>query len=106
MINIGGGFMVFDDASKVYYGGREIAINTYFETSYNEKNELVVKPFKMDAQSKIYLIYIKNYRRFLVLDESVLNSTFIQLFVFENYDKELFEPVILNGAVKIYRSLR
>jgi len=31
------------------------------------------------------------------------NSVFIQLFVFENYDKSLFEPVILNPLVKVYK---
>jgi len=36
----------------------------------------------------------------------MLSSAYIQLFALENYDKELFEPVLLNGAVKIYRLLR
>ena len=105
-INIGGGFSVSGDASKVYIGEREIPVNTYFETSYDEKDKLVVKKHEMDADGKIYLIFMKDYRRFLVLDEAVLNSAYIQLFVLENYDKELFEPVVLNGAVKIYRLLR
>lgn len=105
-INIGGGFSVSGDASKVYIGEREISVNTYFETSYDEKDKLVVKKHEMNADGKIYLIFMKDYRRFLVLDEAVLNSAYIQLFVLENYDKELFEPVVLNGAVKIYRLLR
>nr|WP_314389670.1 STT3 domain-containing protein [uncultured Campylobacter sp.] len=105
-INIGGGFSVSGDASKVYIGEREMPVNTYFETSYDEKDKLVVKKHEMNADSKIYLIFMKDYRRFLVLDEAVLNSAYIQLFVLENYDKELFEPVVLNGAVKIYRLLR
>lgn len=105
-INIGGGFSVSGDASKVYIGEREIPVNTYFETSYDEKDKLVVKKHEMNADGKIYLIFMKDYRRFLVLDEAVLNSAYIQLFVLENYDKELFEPVVLNGAVKIYRLLR
>ena len=105
-INIGGGFSVSGDASKVYIGEREMSVNTYFETSYDEKDKLVVKKHEMNADGKIYLIFMKDYRRFLVLDEAVLNSAYIQLFVLENYDKELFEPVVLNGAVKIYRLLR
>jgi len=42
-INIGGGFSVSGDASKVYIGEREMSVNTYFETSYDEKDKLVVK---------------------------------------------------------------
>ena len=44
-----------------------------------------------------------NYRQFLVVDDSVYNSTYIQLFVFENYDKNLFEPVIMTPLAKIYK---
>ena len=46
---------------------------------------------------------MKSYNRFLVLDQKTLNSTYIQLFVFENYDKNLFEPVITSPLSKIYK---
>lgn len=105
-IDIGNGFAISNDAMTLSFGGEKIPMNTYFETSYNEKDELVIKKFERDKQGKIYVVYMRDYRRFLVLDEQSLNSTYVQLFVFENYDKELFEPVILNGAVKIYKLLK
>jgi len=43
------------------------------------------------------------YRHFLVVDDFYLNSTYLQLFVFGNYDKELFEPVITHPMAKIYK---
>lgn len=105
-VDIGGGFIMSNDASKLIYNGEIVPINTYFETSYDEKDKLVVKPYKIDSSAKVYVVYMKDYRRFLIIDENALNSTYIQLFVFENYDKELFEPVVLNGAVKIYKLLK
>jgi undecaprenyl-diphosphooligosaccharide---protein glycotransferase len=39
-----------------------------------------------------------------VMDETTFNSTYIQLYVLENYDPSLFEPVILSPLVKVYRS--
>ena len=36
----------------------------------------------------------------------MFNSTAIQLFVMEEYDKELFEPVIIRPEAKIYRLKR
>ncbi|WP_169973260.1 MULTISPECIES: STT3 domain-containing protein [unclassified Campylobacter] len=105
-VDIGGGFIMSNDASKLIYNGEIVPINTYFETSYDEKDKLVVKPYKIDSSAKVYVVYMKDYRRFLIIDENALNSTYIQLFVFENFDKELFEPVVLNGAVKIYKLLK
>jgi len=49
------------------------------------------------------VIFMKNYNTFLVLDSEVFNSTYIQMFVLENYDKKLFEPVILNPQAKVYK---
>ncbi|MDO5046103.1 STT3 domain-containing protein [Campylobacter sp.] len=105
-IDIGSGFAISNDATTLTFAGEKVAMNTYFETSYNEKDELTIKEFKRDKDAKIYVIYMKDYRRFIVLDEQNLNSAYVQLFVFEKYDKELFEPVLLSGAVKIYKLLK
>ena len=102
-IDITGGFVLPNDMAYISYYGEKIPINTYFEVGLDEKSKLVSKAYKRDNDSKLYVIFMKDYSRFLILDESVLKSVYIQLFVFENYDKELFEPVILNGAVKVYR---
>jgi len=39
----------------------------------------------------------------MIVDDYYYNSSFIQMFVFENYDKKLFEPIILNPLMKIYK---
>ena len=105
-IDITGGFVLPSDMSYILYFGEKIPINTYFEVGYDENSKLTAKAYKRSENSRYYVIFMKDYERFLILDESTLNSTYIQLFVFENYDKELFEPIILNGAVKIYRLLK
>ena len=105
-IDITGGFVLPSDMSYILYFGEKIPINTYFEVGYDENSKLTAKAYKRSETSRYYVVFMKDYERFLILDESTLNSTYIQLFVFENYDKELFEPIILNGAVKIYRLLK
>jgi len=57
----------------------------------------------MHKDANFYIVYMKSYNTFLVLDEAMLNSTYIQLFVFENYDKSLFEPVILDPSSKVFK---
>ena len=44
-----------------------------------------------------------SYGQFLVVDDYFFNSTYIQMFVFEQYDKNLFQPVILSPLTKIYK---
>ena len=44
-----------------------------------------------------------NYNRFLILDDSFLNSTYIQMFVLGKYNESLFEPVIMDPMVWIYK---
>jgi len=39
----------------------------------------------------------------LIVDEKTYNSMFIQLMVLENYNKKLFEPVILTPSAKVYK---
>jgi dolichyl-diphosphooligosaccharide--protein glycosyltransferase/undecaprenyl-diphosphooligosaccharide--protein glycosyltransferase len=46
---------------------------------------------------------MRSYNTILVLDRDMFNSTYIQLFVFENYDKNLFEPVVLEPNAKIFK---
>ena len=46
---------------------------------------------------------MSNYRQFLVVENSVYNSLYFQLFVLEDYDKELFEPTILTPLAKVYK---
>jgi len=53
--------------------------------------------------SGLSVIFMQNTGRFLILDEQMFNSLFVQLFVFENYDERYFKPVLKNDLVKIYK---
>ena len=105
-VNIGSGIMLRNDLLVAKIGGKEYSINTFYETSYDSSGKLVVKEIAIDSSGGLYIIFMKDYGRFILLDNTTLNSTYIQLFVLERYDSELFEPVILNPAAKIYKLKR
>ena len=93
------------DPEYLIHDGKKMPINSYYQVG--EVNGKLVKLSKqVDKNSKLYVIFLPDYQRILVLDETVFNSTFIQLFVLENYDKELFEPVYLSNSARIYKLLR
>jgi len=57
----------------------------------------------LDNSADLNVIYLKDYSRILVVDSNVYNSMFIQLFVLENYDANIYEKTILTPLVKVYR---
>lgn len=52
--------------------------------------------------SNINAIYQRRLQTLLILDERTFNSLFIQFFIFENYDKALFNMVFSKPYVKIF----
>jgi undecaprenyl-diphosphooligosaccharide--protein glycosyltransferase len=69
---------------------------------YNRFKKLIVKKQRLRNKG-LHLIILQNYGEGMILDDYYYNSAFVQMFVFENYDRNLFEPVILNPVMKIYK---
>lgn len=93
------------DPEYLIYDGKRMPINSYYQVG--EANGKLVKLSKqIDKNSNLYVIFLPDYQRILILDKKVFESAFIQLFVLENYDKDLFEPVYLSNSARIYKLLR
>lgn len=102
-ISLGNGITILKDKGQIQIGKQIAAINTFSVTQYDNKGVLQKQVQTLNKNGSINIIYMKNYNQFLVLDEKMYNSTYIQLFVLENYDKNLFEPVILDPLAKIFK---
>jgi dolichyl-diphosphooligosaccharide--protein glycosyltransferase/undecaprenyl-diphosphooligosaccharide--protein glycosyltransferase len=103
MLYLGGG-LVFDPRQGVLHSGkRAFKINRFVETVVTKEGKTVSKTQTIDPASRWYLVYMKSYGRFLLMDKRMFDSTYVQLFVLGHYDPELFEPVILTPMAKVYR---
>jgi dolichyl-diphosphooligosaccharide--protein glycosyltransferase/undecaprenyl-diphosphooligosaccharide--protein glycosyltransferase len=49
------------------------------------------------------LIHLQTYGVFLVVDEAMYNSVYVQMFYLEQYDRELFEMVAANPYGKFFK---
>ena len=93
------------DPEYLIFNGEKKPINSYYQVGEVD-GKLVKLSKQVDESSDLFVIFLPDYQRILILDKKVFNSTFIQLFVLENYDKELFEPVSLSNSARIYRLLK
>lgn len=103
VLNLGNGVLFNKKSGNLKIGNQEVPVKEFLISAYDENKKLVRQRQSIHKDANFYLVYMKSYNTFLVLDETMLNSTYIQLFVFENYDKSLFEPVILDPSSKVFR---
>jgi len=84
-------------------GGKTTPIRRFVKTKYTTDMKLAKSVQLVNFTSDISVIYMENYNTMLIVDEKTYNSLFIQLFVLENYDKNLFEPVVLSPQAKVFK---
>ena len=102
-VDLGNGVVINKQGATIDIGNQNIPLRELAITEYDNNGILHKNIQKVNPEAKLSVIFMKNYNKFLVLDNRIYNSTYIQLFVLENYDKELFEPVILDPLAKIYK---
>ncbi|MCR6594700.1 undecaprenyl-diphosphooligosaccharide--protein glycotransferase [Campylobacter insulaenigrae] len=61
---------------------------------------------EIDPKSQIYLLFLREYKSFILLDENLYNSTYIQMFLLNQYDQNLYEQITNDPRAKIYRLKR
>jgi undecaprenyl-diphosphooligosaccharide--protein glycosyltransferase len=87
----------------LWLGKRKTQLHRFVTTALNNKgiNHTKIQTINPDAQ--ISLVYMKSYNTFLLMDNDMYNSLYVQLFVLGNYDKNLFELVESSPWAKVYR---
>ncbi|MDR0746861.1 MAG: peptide transporter [Helicobacteraceae bacterium] len=66
-------------------------------------NDGVRKYQQINKDGQISLLDFEEVRKVWIVDDAAMNSTFVRLFAFGLYDKNLFELAIVAPLVKIYR---
>jgi dolichyl-diphosphooligosaccharide--protein glycosyltransferase/undecaprenyl-diphosphooligosaccharide--protein glycosyltransferase len=103
ILNLGNGVLFNKKSGIIKLGNQEVPVKEFLVSAYDEKQKLIRQRQTIHKDANISIIYMRSYNTFLVLDDAMLNSTYIQLFVFENYDKSLFEPVVLDPSAKVFK---
>lgn len=102
-LNLDNGIVLDKKRGLLKIGNQEVPLKTFYVTAYEKEGKLIRQKQELHKDAKLSIIFMRSYNSFLVLDEDMINSSYIQLFVFENYDKKYFEPILLDSSVKVYK---
>ncbi len=102
-IIIGNNISILIRKAKLRIGNKTIPIGKYFTISSYPNGKIKIDKKVIDPSQEISIIYLSDHKMFIVLDEEYLNSLFIQMLLFDNFNEELFEPIVKNRDVKIFK---
>jgi dolichyl-diphosphooligosaccharide--protein glycosyltransferase/undecaprenyl-diphosphooligosaccharide--protein glycosyltransferase len=101
-IDLGRGVVFDKEQATVRLGNQVVPIKRFVLGAY-DKEGWKTQIHQLHPDGKLSLVYLKDYSRFLIMGEYLYNSTYVQLFILEQYDPELFEPVVTSPWAKVYR---
>ncbi|MFC1669598.1 STT3 domain-containing protein [Spirochaetota bacterium] len=85
------------------FRGVKIPIKSFTKLGFDRERKLKVETTILDESAKFHVVFHNSYRFFMILNDEMYNSAFIQMFLFENYDSDLFELVISHPKAKVYK---
>lgn len=103
IVNLGQGVLFDMQKGTVTINNQTLPIKRFVQTSYDKSMKFSKNVQMANPASDITIIYMSSFNTFLVVDEKTYNSLYIQLMVLEEYDKTLFEEIIMTPHAKVYR---
>ena len=85
----------------IYRGREKLHLKYAIRVGYDARGKHKVQKNLQNMMGEYSLIM--QGRSLYLLNDEALNSTYVQLFFFEQYDKRYFEPVIMSPYAKIYK---
>lgn len=96
--------IVFDtQKGEVGFGQQKIGVKNFIITQNTQEGKVQLQSQLYHADGEYAVVYMKSYNTFIVMDIETFNSTYVQMFILEKYDKNLFELVVSSPYSKIYK---
>ena len=102
-IDLGHNIKLEKRTGNLIVGNKKIPIKRFCKTIYDKSGILHTSINIVNPISNINVVFMSDYKQFLVVDDNVYNSTYFQLTILEHYDKNLFKPIILTPLAKVYK---
>ena len=99
---LSGGVRFDMEQGVLHLGGKEASVKR-FVTATRTKKGVEVRSEGLHPEGELTLVYLKSYNQFLLLNERMYRSLYVQLFFLRSYDPKLFEPVVESPWAMVYR---
>lgn len=104
IISIDQNILYMKNKQELYFKEKNLhmPLKKIIQLSYDANGQLK-KHTNNTHNYKGYTLIILPNKKVIIADDIAFNSMLIQLGVLENYDRELFDPVIMTADAKVYR---
>ncbi|MRI83648.1 MAG: peptide transporter, partial [Nitratiruptor sp.] len=103
ILDIGRGIQIDLQRAQVRLGDKSYPLHRFTTILFQKSGKNRVQVQTINPRSSLNAIYVPALGTLLLVDDAYYKSTYIQLYLFHNYEGSLFEPVILSPYAAIYR---
>lgn len=103
MVAFSNGIMFDMKRGVIKLGQQEKGVKHFIVTQNTKEGKLQLQSQIYHADGEYVVVYMKSYGQFVVMDSETFNSMYVQMFMLEKYDKDLFELVVSSPYSKIYK---
>jgi dolichyl-diphosphooligosaccharide--protein glycosyltransferase/undecaprenyl-diphosphooligosaccharide--protein glycosyltransferase len=103
IISLANGITFDAKTGEITLGQEKKKVKNFIVTAATSEGKLNIQSQMYHIDGTYVVVFMKSYGQFLVMDEETFKSMYIQMFVLEKYDKNLFELVVSSPYSKIYK---
>lgn len=103
VIAFGNGITFDTKKGEITLGQQKKQVKNFIVTQNTKQGKVQLQSQLYHADGEYAIVYMKSYGTFVVMDSETFNSTYVQMFMLEKYDKNLFELVVSSPYSKIYK---
>ncbi|WP_309499580.1 STT3 domain-containing protein [Sulfurovum sp.] len=103
LITLDNGIQFDAQKGEITLGEQKKSVKYFVVTQNTEQNITQSQSQLYQADGEYTVVYMKSYGQFIVMDNETFNSAYVQMFMLEKYDKNLFELVVSSPYSKIYK---
>lgn len=96
--------ILFDSGKgELELSGKKMKVNRFDIVQYQPDGQSLVESSLDHIDGKYCVVYLASYGQVVVMDKETYNSVYVQMFMLDKYDKNIFELVVSSPYSKIYR---
>ena len=103
MIAFSNGITFDAKRGEITLGQQKMKVRNFIVTQNTKQGKVQLQSQLYHTDGEYAIVYMKSYGTFVVMDRETFNSTYVQMFMLEKYDKNLFELVVSSPYSKIYK---